>query len=596
MALSLVAVFVAGILTGISPCVWPVLPVVLAGGAAGTDRRRPYAIVAGVVLSFCLVVLIGLEVVNLLHLPDDFLTDVAPYILLLLGLSFVVPALGDLIEKPFARLGAHVPQPKIGAPSSATAAEPAGGSSGEATGAVAVAAEPTHRTPGVVNGFVLGLVLGLVFLPCAGPVLTAIILAANHERYTFDLVLVAVAFGLGIALPLLLVALAGEAASTRLRPLRQHLPVVRRVAGAIVMVVALLLIVDSSTWLTNLPGTTNLESRIDTALHATGTLNRISGTHPRFGQSTTPAAGELPELGRAPNFTGITTWIGTPDDRPLSLSKLRGKVVLVDFWTYSCINCLRSLPHVEAWYRDYHRDGLVVVGVHSPEFPFEHVVSNVRTAVASLGIKYPVAVDDNMATWNAYGNNSWPAEYLIDENGEVRYTSIGEGDYGTTERNIRLLLEARLGPGGRPPVLPPASDVPNKTPTVETNPESYLGYLRIQYDVGTAVLPDKAVKYQLVSNVPPGEFSFGGTWTVHQWDAVAGTGAELTLNFEADDVYLVLGGNGTVQESVNGKPTQTLHVAGVPDIYTLLAGSRLRSGVLTLRCSPGVQAYDFTFG
>jgi cytochrome c biogenesis protein CcdA/thiol-disulfide isomerase/thioredoxin len=596
MALLLVVAVLGGVLTGISPCVWPVLPVILAGSAAGTDRRRPYAIVAGVIASFCVVVLVALELLHLLHLPLNLLNDLAPYVLLLLGLSLVVPALGELVERPFARLGAHLPQPTTGGSArppteSAQIEVPDGG----ASSTVAVATQTAERTPGVVSGFVLGLALGIVFVPCAGPVLTAITVAATHERYTFDLVVVAIAYGLGIAVPLLLVALAGQAAATRLRPLRRHLPVVRRVAGVVIIVLALVMAVDTTTWLTKLPGTTNLESRVDNSLGVTGSLKRLAGEGNPFKNAATPAAGQLPEYGRAPNFTGITTWIGTPGQRPLSLTELRGKVVLIDFWTYSCINCLRSLPHVEAWYRDYRRDGLVVVGVHSPEFPFEHVVSNVEQAVTRLGVKYPVAVDDNLDTWSAFGNSYWPAEYLIDENGNVRYTDFGEGDYATTEQDIRMLLAARLGPDGRPVVLPTATDVPDRTPTVETTPESYLGYERLANEVGTPVTRDRAEYYRLVP-VLPGELSFGGTWAVHQWEATAGSGAQIDLNFQAQDVYLVLGGRGTVRVAVNGSNTPTLHVSGVPDLYTVLAGSQLRSGLLTLRFSPGVQAFDFTFG
>ena len=168
----------------------------------------------------------------------------------------------------------------------------------------------------------------------------------------------------------------------------------------------------------------------------------------------------LPNLGRAPNFTGITAWFNTPGNKPLTLSQLRGKVVLIDFWTYSCINCQRALPHVEGWYNDYKKDGLVVVGVSAPEFAFEHVVSNVVNAAGSLGIDYPVAVDDNLATWDAYNNEYWPAEYLIDPTGIVRAYDFGEGGYSSMENNIRMLLTANGVTD-----LPPRTDVPNKTPT-----------------------------------------------------------------------------------------------------------------------------------
>jgi thiol-disulfide isomerase/thioredoxin len=267
-------------------------------------------------------------------------------------------------------------------------------------------------------------------------------------------------------------------------------------------------------------------------------------------------------------------------------------VVLVDFWTYSCINCQRALPHVEGWYNDYKNDGLVVVGVSSPEFAFEHVVSNVESAAGSLGIDYPVAVDDNLATWDAYNNEYWPAEYLIDPTGVVRAYDFGEGGYGTTESNIRMLLSANGVKN-----LPPRTDVPDKTPTSSAlTPESYVGYDRLNNEVGTSVVPNKAVVYHPPSSIPSNSLAFGGTWTVHHEEATAGSDATLGLQFTADDVYLVMSGQGSVGVAFNGRHLTTLSVGGIPKLYTLLSGTTLQTGVITLTASPGVEAYDFTFG
>jgi thiol-disulfide isomerase/thioredoxin len=293
----------------------------------------------------------------------------------------------------------------------------------------------------------------------------------------------------------------------------------------------------------------------------------------------------------APNFTGIVSWFNTPGDSPLTLAQLKGKVVLVDFWTYSCINCQRSLPHVEGWYKDYEKDGLVVVGVSTPEFAFEHVVSNVRSAASQLGIDYPVAIDNNYSTWDAYNNEYWPAEYLIDPNGEVRAYDFGEGDYSTMESNIRALLTAN---GVKS--LPPRTDVPNKTPTEETSPESYVGYQEAQYEVGTPIVHNKAAVYRAPTTVPLYNFAFNGTWTDGSQEATAGSDASIDLHFGADDVYLVMGGSGTVDVTFNNRPLSTVTVGGVPRLYTLFSGTSLQTGQLELHFSPGVQAYDFTFG
>jgi thiol-disulfide isomerase/thioredoxin len=301
---------------------------------------------------------------------------------------------------------------------------------------------------------------------------------------------------------------------------------------------------------------------------------------------------DLPNLGHAPNFTGITAWFDTPGNQPLTLSELRGKVVLIDFWTYSCINCQRALPHVEGWYNDYKKDGFVVVGVSSPEFAFEHVVSNVESAAGNLGIDYPVAVDDNLATWDAWNNEYWPADYLIDPTGIVRAYNFGEGGYGSTESNIRMLLAANGVTD-----LPARTDIPDRTPTNQNiTPESYVGYSRLANEVGTSVANDKTITYHAPSTIPSNSLAFSGTWTVHSEEATAGPNATLRFQFTADDVYLVMSGHGTVNVTYNGRHLTTLSVGGVPKLYTLLSSGGLESGLLTLDVSPGVEAYDFTFG
>jgi Thioredoxin like C-terminal domain len=253
----------------------------------------------------------------------------------------------------------------------------------------------------------------------------------------------------------------------------------------------------------------------------------------------------------------------------------------------------RPLPHVEAWDARYRRAGLVIVGVHTPEFPFEHDVANVAASSRQLGVRYPVAVDDDAATWDAYSNEYWPAEYLIDASGIVRHVDFGEGGYSTTETMIRQLLRA-AHPGA---ALPPPTTVPDRTPTEATNPETYLGYAR-ETNLDASILPprDRAATYAFPSSLPTAAFGLEGTWTQHADDLVAGPRARLELSCEARGIYLVLGGTGTVRVSTgDGSPARILHVGGVPRLYTLLDGSRRSTGILTLDASPGVQLYDFTF-
>jgi thiol-disulfide isomerase/thioredoxin len=261
--------------------------------------------------------------------------------------------------------------------------------------------------------------------------------------------------------------------------------------------------------------------------------------------------------------------------------------VLIDFWTYSCINCLRTLPHLEAWDATYRSKGLVIIGVHTPEFAFEHVTSNVRSAVKRLGIRYPVVQDNRFNTWDNYANQYWPAEYLIDRTGHVRHTHFGEGEYPQTEALIRQLLAVK----GKH-----AKQLPDVTPTEAMTPETYLGYARISNYTGTQIVPDKLAQYTFASSLYSNALSYDGTWRVGSEQIAAIKDARLRLDFQAKDVYIVLGGKGTVQVLIDGKQTKTLRVAA-EKLYTVRASNTLAAhALLELRFSPGVQAYSFTFG
>jgi cytochrome c biogenesis protein CcdA/thiol-disulfide isomerase/thioredoxin len=523
--------FLAGVITAISPCVLPVLPILLAGGASG---RRPYAIIAGLVGSFTVFTLAGAAILDALGLPDDVLRNLAIALLLVLAATLLFPPLAGLLERPFLFLTRR-----------------------------------RANTDG--SGFVLGASLGLVFVPCAGPVLAAVTALSAAGDVGVRSVLVTLFYALGAAVPMLAIALGGQ----RLGAIRRHAETTRRVAGAVIGITALAIAFGADQrFTTALPGyTQSLQEHVERTPAAERELRELTS-------AGAAASGMAP----APEVRGLTEWINS---KPLTLRQLRGKVVLIDFWTYSCVNCLRTLPHLKAWDASYRRDGLVILGVHSPEFAFERVPGNVKRAVRKLGVRYPVALDNDFATWRAYSNQYWPAKYLIDRTGRLRFHHFGEGDYGQIESLIRRYLGERGGP---------TTHVADLTPTEATTPESYLGYERLGPFSGSRIEPDREATYRFPRVTFPDSLAYSGRLRVERQRIVAGRDAALRLQFHARQVNLVLGGSGPLRVYLDGRFRRTVAVGGEPRLYTLLAFPELRQGLLELRFAPGLSAYAFTFG
>ena len=536
---------VAGVITAVSPCVLPVLPILLAGGASG---RKPLRIIAGLVVSFSVFTLFATWLLNELGLPQDFLRNLAIAFLFVLAAMLLVPQVAILIERPLAVFSRFQPRN-------------AGG------------------------GFIFGTALGLVFVPCAGPVLATVTVVAANENYGARAFLLTLAYAIGAAIPMLAIAYGGREAAALLR---RNAQAVRLASGLLIGLVAIGLVFHVDDSLAKLtPGYTNfLQKKIEASKTAQRELAKVrGGKAPLKAVKAAPKdATGLPDYGVAPPIHANGAWINSP---PLDLAKLRGKVVLIDFWTYSCINCLRTLPHLKAWYAAYHKDGLVIIGVHTPEFAFEHVTSNVRAAVKRLGIDYPVVQDNAYKTWDNYANEYWPAEYLIDKTGHIRHTEFGEGNYPESEQLIRSLLGVK-GPQAKP--------VADTTPTEAMTPETYLGVARIANYVGSDLKPKKLASYTYpLRPLAENMFAYSGRWNVGAQVVVAGPGAALRFHFHAKNVYIVLGGHGTVRTFVNGKPSRTLDVNSYR-LYTVRASQTTDDALLELRFTPGVQAYSFTFG
>jgi cytochrome c biogenesis protein CcdA/thiol-disulfide isomerase/thioredoxin len=577
MVLLVLFAFVAGAGTALSPCVLPVLPALLASAGSG-GRRRPLGVIAGLTATFTIAIVALASVVDGVGLPGGTVRTLAVAVLLGFGVALLVPSLAARVEAPLSRLA------RFG---------------------------PRGRGDGFWSGLVVGAGLGFVYAPCAGPILAAVVSVSATQGASGELVAVALGYAAGSALVLLLVAYGGRRVLDRLRAAGRG-PVVQRALGAVMVATAVAVAGD-------------LDVRFQTALaddfpevvvNPTRALERSGAVEdrladlrgrPRFEQTAAkqPHTAGLPVLGSAPDFTGNDRWFNTRANAPLHLDGLRGRVVLIDFWTYTCINCIRTLPYLRAWDARYRDRGLTIVGVHTPEFVFEREAENVREAIAANRIRYPVAQDNEFATWNAWGNRYWPAKYLIDARGRVRYAHFGEGAYVETEAAIRALLaeagQDRLGETA-------SARVEAADPELVT-PETYLGYERAEGFVPGPPRPGYG-RYEAPDDLRPVSFALSGGWYVGQESATAVRDARIEARVTARKVFLVLSSKGSrrrdVEVLLDGRPVRAGEagedVRGgrvtvrEERLYRLVSLARVEDRRLTLRVPAGVTGYAFTFG
>ena len=561
---------VGGLITGISPCILPVLPVIFfsgtqstAGGATAVKSKRevlrPYRVIGGLVLSFSLVTLVGSALLSLLHLPQDAIRWVALAALVAIGLGLIFPRFEKLLERPFSR----IPQKQI-----ATRA----------------------------NGFGLGLALGVLYVPCAGPVLAAIVVAGATANIGVPVVVLTVAFALGTAVPLLFFALAGQRVAERVSAFRRHQRQIRVTAGIVTLLLAVALVFNLPAVLQRaIPDyTSSLQNKLGGGQQIQQDLNLggIVNDQNKELSNCTDGSAQLQNCGSAPDLKGITAWLNTAGDKPIDLHGLRGKVVLIDFWAYSCINCQRAIPHVEGWYKAYHDDGFEVIGVHTPEYAFEKVTGNVEKGAADIGITYPIALDNSYSTWTNYRNQYWPAEYLIDAGGVVRHVKFGEGDYNVTEKLIRQLI-ATARPGV---ALPPPVDAPDTTPQSGLTPETYFGVGKMVNYAGTGVYDKGQANFAFPPTLPDDSFALQGPWTLDYQGATADSDtSSIELNYHAKNVYIVVGGTGSLTVTRDGKTT-TVPISGPPTSHQIATGNDMARGLLDVHSSKGLQVFSFTFG
>ena len=536
--------FIGGVITALSPCILPVLPVVLGVSV----ERKPSHVVAGLTISFAVIALLGSLLLSALHLPPSVLRWAGIVLLSLVGLGMIFPKIGDIVQKPFDA----IPRPY-----------------------------KLQQNAKDKGGFLVGLALGAVYVPCAGPVLAAVTVAGSTGEIGWNTVLLTIAFAIGSAVPLFLFALAGNKIGEKVDVVQRH----RRAIGVVVLVFTLALALNAPAAIQRaLPNwTSGLSDRFENSEFATNALDTAGTGELNACRRSDPDT--LQDCGPAPEFAGLENWINT--DQPPSSHD--GGVMLVDFWAYACINCQRAGEHITKLYDAYRDAGLTVVGVHSPEYGFEHDLGNVKAAVEKEGIHYPVAQDNSFATWKNYNNRYWPARYLIDQNGNVRQIVEGEGSYAETEQLIRELLKA----GDPNVVLPEPVEKHGETRGTENrNPETYLGTKRAEY---TSLSDYTDGEHDFPRQQAPDRFMYAlsGKWTLGP-ESIQSEGGAMDINVYAAWVQLVVSGEGEVEVEYPDGSTKTFDVTdGTLD---LVKGEKPTEGVLSIRPSAGVKLYSLTFG
>ncbi len=494
MGILIVFSFLAGLVTVLSPCILPVLPIVLSGSING-GHRRPIGIVVGFILSFTLFTLFLSTLVKATGLSADFLRSFSVVIIMLFGISLLLPNFQVLMEKLFTRLSSLV-------------------------------STNSSRGTGFFSGLLLGISLGLIWTPCVGPIIASVITLAATSSVNGSSFLITLAYSAGTAIPMFAITYGGRALLLKVPWLLKNTTKIQKTFGIIMILVALGILFNldrkfQTEFLDKFPqygaGLTKLEDNS----FVKNQLEKIA--HPDSSDSIN--ASEAPEL-----ITG-GEWFNT---KPLTMKELRGKVVLIDFWTYTCINCIRTLPYLKDWNAKYKDKGLVIIGVHTPEFEFEKNSTNVKKAIADFKIEYPVMQDNDYVTWNAYSNRYWPAHYLIDKNGKVRDEHFGEGAYDETEQKIQELLK-ETGATITTKIGNPDYQIQTLTP------ETYVGYNRLgDFASPEGAQQDKESNYTTPSKLQLNAFAFSGKWKMLGETSMPAKGATLTFHFKAKDVYLVL--------------------------------------------------------
>ncbi len=569
--------FVGGVLTILSPCILPVLPFVFAH-ADRPFRRAGLPLLLGMALTFSLVATAAAYGGHWVVRLNQGGRYVAMFVFLILGLTLLFPELAETLTRPLVRAGSRLQ----GAPTTETSAG---------------------------KSFLLGISTGLLWAPCAGPILGLILTGAAIQGPGARSSFLLLSYALGAATSLAIALFAGKKVFSTMKNSLRFDIWIRRTLGAAVIIGVVAIALGWDTNLLAKISFVNTATAEEHLIHAFG-APKLAPTNVSAAEQT-PA---LPDEGPMPELSGAVAWLNSP---PLTRDGLRGKVVVIDFWTYSCINCLRALPYVEGWAAKYKGAGLVVIGVHTPEFAFEKERSNVEQAVRDLKITYPVAIDSNYKIWQAFHKEYWPAHYFIDGKGQIRHHHFGEGEYDESERIIQELLKENgaksLADGTVNVTATGAEAAPDSRNT--GSPETYIGYKRAQHFASAQLFAqDTRMAYTPLPRLTLNQWALGGSWKVGPESAVLDSApGKIVFRFHARDLHLVLGPtkngkpirfkvmlDGTAPGDDHGSDTDTSGAGTVQGhrLYQLIR----QKGAVEDRTfqieflDPGVQAFAFTFG
>ena len=567
--------FVGGVFTILSPCILPVLPFVFAH-ADRPFRRSGLPLLLGMALTFSLVATAaaygGYWVVRL----NQGGRYIAMFVFLILGLTLLFPDFAEALTRPLVRAGSRLQ----GAPTTETS---------------------------VSKSFLLGISTGLLWAPCAGPILGLILTGAAIQGPGARSSFLLLSYALGAATSLGIALFAGKKVFATMKHSLRFDIWIRRVLGAAVIIGVVAIALG---WDTNLLAKfsfVNTATAEEHLIHALG-APKLAPTNASAAEPVLPDEGPMPEL------SGAVAWLNSP---PLTREQLRGKVVVIDFWTYSCINCLRALPYTEGWYAKYKDAGLVVIGVHTPEFAFEKERSNVEQAVHDLKISYPVAIDSNYKIWQAFNNEYWPAHYFIDGKGRIRHHHFGEGEYDESERVIQELLKENGAKSLADGTINVTANGAEAAPDLQDtrSPETYIGYNRAEHFASAQLFAqDTRMAYTPQPRLTLNQWALGGTWKVGPESAVLDSApGKIVFRFHARDLHLVLGPtkngkairfkvtlDGTAPGDDHGSDADAAGAGTVQGhrLYQLIR----QKGAVEDRTfeieflDPGVQAFAFTFG